>query len=197
MALTEQYSGHVTQTRAYSNPTRRALQLLGERIRIHRTRRKMTLEDLAERVGVSRTTMRHIELGRPSVRIGVVFEAAIIVGFALSTMTSVLWRARRGTPQSSLRYCLGEFGIRSSPTTSESRTSASVRALTASCLRLLMTGSRIVAGSGQAAGIAGRGPRELLDGGAAGPDRYARGAGQRPGDGLHVLRRDAADRDTQ
>ena len=38
---------------------------------------------LAERVGVSQVTLRNIETGEPTVGIGVVFEAATIVGVAL------------------------------------------------------------------------------------------------------------------
>lgn len=73
----------MAQVHAYSNPTQRALRLLGQSIARARKRRRMTVHELAERVGVSPTTMRHIELGRPSVRIGLVFEAATLVGVPL------------------------------------------------------------------------------------------------------------------
>jgi transcriptional regulator with XRE-family HTH domain len=71
------------QVHAYSNPTRAALRLLGQNIALGRKRRQMTVAELAERVGASRTTIRHIELGEPSVRIGLVFEAATLVGVPL------------------------------------------------------------------------------------------------------------------
>ncbi len=57
--------------------------LLGSRIRIARTRRHMTVEELAERVGVTHTTIRGIERGSLSVKVGVVFEAASVLGVAL------------------------------------------------------------------------------------------------------------------
>lgn len=71
------------QTRAYSGRTTEALQLLASRIRLARQKRQMTTTELAERVGVSRITIRKIEQGSPGVRIGLVFEAASILGVAL------------------------------------------------------------------------------------------------------------------
>ena len=57
--------------------------MLGALIAAGRRERSMTLDDLAQRVGVSRVTMRKIERGDPSVRLGSAFEAAAIVGVSL------------------------------------------------------------------------------------------------------------------
>ena len=68
----------------YISPVPRvAAQLLGARIREARIGRRLSLIDLAGRVGVSEHTMRKIERGDPTVGLGVTFEAATIVGFAL------------------------------------------------------------------------------------------------------------------
>ena len=62
---------------------REALLLLGRRTRLARKRRRLSEHGLAERVGIARSTLQKIEGGDPSVSIGLVFEAATIVGVAL------------------------------------------------------------------------------------------------------------------
>ncbi len=62
---------------------REALVLLGRRIRLARKRRRLSEKGLAERVGVARSTLQRIEGGDPAVQIGLVFEAATIVGVEL------------------------------------------------------------------------------------------------------------------
>lgn len=57
--------------------------MLGGRIRLARKQRRWTLDDLAERVGVTRGTLRKVEGGDPTVSIGIVFEAATMVGVPL------------------------------------------------------------------------------------------------------------------
>jgi transcriptional regulator with XRE-family HTH domain len=69
--------------RTYSRYGREALVLLGQRIRIHRIQRKLNVQELAARVGVSRDMMQRIEHGDPRCGIGFVFEAATIVGVTL------------------------------------------------------------------------------------------------------------------
>ncbi|WP_273524674.1 helix-turn-helix transcriptional regulator [Rhodosalinus sediminis] len=69
--------------RSYSRVTRQALSLLGKLIRVRRTEREMTTQELADRAGISRTTLYHIENGKPSPEIGTVFEVAAIVGVRL------------------------------------------------------------------------------------------------------------------
>jgi transcriptional regulator with XRE-family HTH domain len=73
----------MTATDKYFPQTVEAAGLLGARIRLGRRERRWTLEELAERVGVGVVTMRKIERGDPSVRLGSVFEAANLTGVAL------------------------------------------------------------------------------------------------------------------
>jgi len=73
----------MSRTANYSPPTQEAAALLGARIRLGRRERRWTLEELAARVGVGVVTMRKIERGDPSVRLGAVFEAATLTGVPL------------------------------------------------------------------------------------------------------------------
>jgi transcriptional regulator with XRE-family HTH domain len=57
--------------------------VLGQLIRINRIGRKLSVAQLAERVGASRDLMQRIEQGDPRCGIGIVFEAATIVGVPL------------------------------------------------------------------------------------------------------------------
>ena len=66
-----------------SRATHSALRLLGSRIRLARRERGWRIEELAQRVGVSHVTIRKVEQGAPSVAIGTVFEAAVLVGVPL------------------------------------------------------------------------------------------------------------------
>ncbi len=67
----------------FSPATVEATKLLGSRVRLARKRRRWTITQLAERTGVSETTIRKIERGEPSVALGTAFEAATLVGVAL------------------------------------------------------------------------------------------------------------------
>lgn len=69
--------------RSYSRVTRQALSLLGKLVRVGRTERGMTAQELADRAGISRTTLYKIEKGEPCPEIGTVFELAAIVGVRL------------------------------------------------------------------------------------------------------------------
>jgi transcriptional regulator with XRE-family HTH domain len=71
------------RTRAYSPVTTEAAQLLGARVRLARRERRWTLQELAERVGVTPVTMRKVERGDLTVALGVAFEAAAVVGVPL------------------------------------------------------------------------------------------------------------------
>ncbi|MHB1860616.1 MAG: helix-turn-helix transcriptional regulator [Solirubrobacteraceae bacterium] len=59
------------------------MRLLGDRVRLARTRRRMTVDELAERVGVTHTTIRRVERGSLSVTVGIAFEAASVLSVAL------------------------------------------------------------------------------------------------------------------
>ena len=69
--------------RTYSKITSNALSLFGAQIRQARPRLQITTTELAERVGISRTTLVKIERGDPYVEVGLVFEAAVLVGIPL------------------------------------------------------------------------------------------------------------------
>jgi len=69
--------------RTYSRHSRQALSLLGALLRAARIEKKMGLQVLAERAGISRDLLRRIEKGDPRCEIGVVFELAAILGVPL------------------------------------------------------------------------------------------------------------------
>ncbi len=53
----------------------------GENIKLARLRRKLTTIQLAERAGISRTTLYEIERGRPSVAIGNYAQVLSVLGW--------------------------------------------------------------------------------------------------------------------
>jgi transcriptional regulator with XRE-family HTH domain len=57
--------------------------LLGQLVRRARIERKLTAEDVAQRIGISRGLLRRIEQGDPGCSIGAVFEAAAVTGVKL------------------------------------------------------------------------------------------------------------------
>lgn len=71
------------ERRAYSPIATEAARLLGARVRIARRERGWTVQELADRVGVTHPTIAKVERGDPSVRLGVAFEAATLVGVPL------------------------------------------------------------------------------------------------------------------
>lgn len=72
-----------TQKRTYARYTIEALVLLGRMIRLGRKERRMTEHELAERLGIARSTLQRMEKGDPKVEVGLMFEAAAIVGVKL------------------------------------------------------------------------------------------------------------------
>jgi len=71
------------RTRTYSPVTVQVAKLLGARVRLARRERRWTLQELAERVGVTHVTMRKVEHGDLTVGLGVAFEAAAVLGVPL------------------------------------------------------------------------------------------------------------------
>ena len=69
--------------RSYSRITKQALSIFGKLIRVGRTERGMTAQELADRAGISRTALYNIEQGAPGPEIGTVFEVAALVGVRL------------------------------------------------------------------------------------------------------------------
>jgi transcriptional regulator with XRE-family HTH domain len=72
-----------TQKRAYARYTLQGIALLGKMIRQGRKQRQMTEHELANRLGIARSTLQRVEQGDPKVEIGIMFEAAALVGVKL------------------------------------------------------------------------------------------------------------------
>ena len=69
--------------RDYMPYTLDAVRLLGQLIKRKRKEKRMPAAELAERCGISRNTLNRIEQGSPKCEIGIVFEAATIIGVRL------------------------------------------------------------------------------------------------------------------
>jgi len=69
--------------RVRSRYTDEALLMLGGMIRVARTERKWSAQELAERAAISRPMLSRIEEGNPACSIGAVFEVAAILGIRL------------------------------------------------------------------------------------------------------------------
>jgi transcriptional regulator with XRE-family HTH domain len=59
-------------------------ELLGARLRVARLRRGWSEMELAERAGISRTTLKRIERGEPAVALGFALECFAVLGLSLS-----------------------------------------------------------------------------------------------------------------
>jgi len=73
----------MVKQRTYSKYAQEAVQLLGKQIKLGRKQRKWSEKNLAERIGISRATLQKIERGEMTCAIGLVFEAATLVGINL------------------------------------------------------------------------------------------------------------------
>ncbi|MBC3411954.1 helix-turn-helix transcriptional regulator [Pseudomonas sp. SWRI107] len=69
--------------RTYSPITQSALQLFSQLIALKRRERGLTQQNLAERLGVTRGTLRRLEAGDPKCEIGLFFELAYLLGIHL------------------------------------------------------------------------------------------------------------------
>ena len=69
--------------RVYAPQTRDAVQVLSHQIALARRERGWTAAELGERIGVSARTVSRLENGSSSTAIGVVFEAATLLGIPL------------------------------------------------------------------------------------------------------------------
>ncbi len=56
------------------------LEELGENIKLARLRRKLSVEQISERAGISRVTLWNIEKGKESVSIGGYFQVLFVLG---------------------------------------------------------------------------------------------------------------------
>jgi len=71
--------------RSHSPVATEAAKLLGQNIRLARQQHLWTLQELADRVGVSKITMIKVERGDLTVGLGIAFEAAAVSGVPLFT----------------------------------------------------------------------------------------------------------------
>ncbi|MDA3939741.1 MAG: helix-turn-helix transcriptional regulator [Spirochaetia bacterium] len=58
----------------------KTLTILGENIKIARLRRKISMEQIAQRAGISRATVGKVEQGSPSVSIGTYIQILFVLG---------------------------------------------------------------------------------------------------------------------
>lgn len=61
-------------------PVKKALKKLGKDIREARIRRRIPVALMAERVGISRVTLKSVEDGRPTVSMGIYATALYVLG---------------------------------------------------------------------------------------------------------------------
>jgi transcriptional regulator with XRE-family HTH domain len=73
----------MAKLRTYSKYALDAALLLGQQIRLARKKRRWSEANLAERAGISRSTLQKIEAGEMSPAIGLVFEVATLAGVPL------------------------------------------------------------------------------------------------------------------
>jgi DNA-binding XRE family transcriptional regulator len=73
----------MNKIKVYSRYNIEAALLLGKQIMLGRKQRKWTESELAERAGISRSTVQKIEKGDVTCAIGLVFETAVLVGIKL------------------------------------------------------------------------------------------------------------------
>lgn len=73
----------MSNVRIYSQYSKNAVNLMGQKIQFYRKLKKISTQDLADRVGISRSTLHKIENGDMKCEIGIVFEIAALVGVKL------------------------------------------------------------------------------------------------------------------
>ena len=56
------------------------LQAVGENIKLARLRRKLTMDQVSERAGISRPTLSSLEKGSPSISLGIILQILLVLG---------------------------------------------------------------------------------------------------------------------
>lgn len=72
-----------SKKRSYARYTIAAVELLGQLVQLERKARRMTAQNLSDRLGVDRSTLQRMEKGDPKVELGLAFEACAILGIPL------------------------------------------------------------------------------------------------------------------
>ena len=79
-AIPDKETKMIKPIRTYSRETLRALAYLAAQISMARKERRFTEAEMAERAGISRSTLRAIEEGSAKVEIGLMLETAFLLG---------------------------------------------------------------------------------------------------------------------
>ena len=53
---------------------------MGENIKLARLRRKLTMDQVSERAGISRPTLSSLEKGSPSISLGIILQVLLVLG---------------------------------------------------------------------------------------------------------------------
>lgn len=59
---------------------KKLLQAVGENIKLARLRRKLTMNQVSERAGISRPTLSSLEKGSPSISLGIILQVLLVLG---------------------------------------------------------------------------------------------------------------------
>lgn len=59
---------------------KKILKKVGENIKLARLRRKLTMDQVSERAGISRPTLSSLEKGNPAVSLGIVLQVLVVLG---------------------------------------------------------------------------------------------------------------------
>ncbi|WP_031427673.1 helix-turn-helix domain-containing protein [Flavimarina sp. Hel_I_48] len=59
---------------------KKLLQAVGENIKLARLRRKLTMDQVSERAGISRPTLYSLEKGSPSISLGIILQVLLVLG---------------------------------------------------------------------------------------------------------------------
>ena len=59
---------------------KKLLQAVGENIKLARLRRKLTMDQVSERAGISRPTLSSLENGSPSISLGIILQVLLVLG---------------------------------------------------------------------------------------------------------------------
>jgi len=93
--------------RTYSPQTTEALTVIGQMIVLKRKEAKLTAQALADKAGVSRSTIHRIERGDPKCEIGVAFELATLLGAEVAALEVIVDRLLGASDSFRKRFGLG------------------------------------------------------------------------------------------
>lgn len=88
-----------SKKQSYARYTLAAIERLAQLVSIARKEQRVTAQDLADRLGVTRAMVHRLEAGSPKIDIGVAFEACTILGIPLfgeEDLTSLTFRLDEG-----------------------------------------------------------------------------------------------------